>query len=559
MTAITPNLFIVGSMKCGTSILYDFLCKDKRISGARGKEVHYFTLNEAKGDDWYLDHFQERPEVQYYLDASPTYLDMTDRMDVPEKIKTFSPNAKIIILIRDPIDRIISHFSHFKKVNKFAAVQDMTVQQFVDIIIQKQPQANNLADLAREFSFFKAKIDRYAEVFGANNVFLVHNDDLRSQGAAVLASLYNFLGLSQLTGQSYSEQKYLNDSKRSALRHDQLVALSDIYGRDYYESCRATNVVKPDLGSLATAPVGAIVDSVLVGKDGWLFLAGGANSPINLYDPAQSAMQVRDWHDLLRKRITRCHSLGAQYQHMMIPEKLSVLSNLTNFDLPTQNGPGNMLSAAPPSDIAGHLIRLFDLFRESPLREKLYFRTDSHWSHIGAFLAYQQFCAIMGIQARTDLLSRPASHGTIVCDLGGKLPDQPREKVTFVNFVADSQQVYRNSIVEFKVAQRRENDAGLHVGSHVRFRNETAQVRKRIMLFGDSFSEYRSHLLTGLLAETFLETDFIWSTSLDFDLIAERKPDIVLSAMTERFMTRLPVDTFNVATYAENLMKTLAA
>jgi len=56
-----PNLFIVGSMKCGTTILHDFLTECPEIIGARGKEtrkeVHYFSLHEDKGTTWYLDHF----------------------------------------------------------------------------------------------------------------------------------------------------------------------------------------------------------------------------------------------------------------------------------------------------------------------------------------------------------------------------------------------------------------------------------------------------------------------------------------------------------------------
>ena len=558
MQRAKPNLFIVGGMKCGTSILYDFLCEDPRICGARGKEVHYFTLHEDRGEAWYLDHFKPGKDYRYYLDASPTYLDMADRMDIPSKIKAFEPDAKIIILIRDPIDRIISHFSHYRKVNKFAEVQKMTIQQFADALLDAPTGQNNLVDLAREFSFFKKKIDLYSDVFGSQNVFLIHNMDLRDQGAVVMAELYDFLGLSPMEGRSYSEQRYLNDSKKSVLRPDQLISLSELYGQDYYESCRAKNVTKPDLGEAATAPVGAIVDSVLVGRDGWLFLAGGPNSPIHMYDAEQSAALVQKWHGLTRQRITHCQSLGARYMHMMIPEKLSIFPDLAGLDLPIEHGQGNLFSISPPPDLAGHLIRLFDLFRKSPLRDRLYFRSDSHWSHVGAFLAYQQICAILGVQSRPELLSRPASHGDILFDLGGKLPDRPKERATFVNFVSEAHQVYSNSIVDYKVTHDRENDAGLHVGSHVRFRNETAPVRQCIMLFGDSFSEYRTHLITGLLAETFYEVDFIWSTSLDFSMIADRRPDVVLLAMTERFMSRLPDDSFNVADYATALMKEIS-
>jgi hypothetical protein len=554
---IEKMIFIVGSMKCGTTILYDFLCRDPRISGAKGKEVHYFTLHDDKDEDWYRGHFQTTVETEYGLDASPTYFDLTDRMDIPGKIKSRFPNAKIIILIRDPIERIVSHFSHLRKVNKLPEMQKISVEELADTIIDGEAGDNPLIDQIRSFSFYKAKIDKFSAAFGREKVFLIHNDDLRAHGRDVMSELYRFLGLSAIQGQDYSEQKYLNFSSKTTLRQDQTFALSQMYGKDYYLSCRSDNVIKPDLGGRGVAPVGAIIDEVLVGKDGWLFLVGGSNPPAAMYDESTAPEVAKKWHAVVRQRAARCRELGVQYFHLIVPEKLSILSDLSGMNPPSHNSQGDLFSRHAPSDISGNLIRLFDLFRGSAFREKLYFRTDSHWTHLGAFLAYQQFCAILGIAARGDLLSRKAGCNEMALDLGSKLPGQPKERATFVSFVRDAQLIYRNKIMEFKVAHKRENDGGLHVGSHVRFRNETAPVQKRIMVFGDSFAECRPTLLTGLLAETFLETDFIWSTSLDFGLIAERRPDIVLAEMTERFMTRLPNDSFDVLHYAEALVAKL--
>lgn len=68
-----------------------------------------------------------------------------------------------------------------------------------------------------------------------------------------------------------------------------------------------------------------------------------------------------------------------------------------------------------------------------------------------------------------------------------------------------------------------------------------------VMLFGNSFSEFRPHQLTAMLSETFRNVHFIWSTGLDWDLIERIRPNIVITEIAERFMSTLPKDDLNVS------------
>ena len=70
----------------------------------------------------------------------------------------------------------------------------------------------------------------------------------------------------------------------------------------------------------------------------------------------------------------------------------------------------------------------------------------------------------------------------------------------------------------------------------------------------NSFSEYRPHLLTGLLAETFRTVLFVWSTSIDYGLVERFRPDVVITEMAERFIKNLPernipVDGFDLDSF----------
>jgi hypothetical protein len=96
------------------------------------------------------------------------------------------------------------------------------------------------------------------------------------------------------------------------------------------------------------------------------------------------------------------------------------------------------------------------------------------------------------------------------------------------------------------------NDVGLHTGSMVSFESKSPDAADmNLLVFGDSFFEYRTHLLTGMFAETVRKFTFVWSTSIDWDIVAAIKPDVLLSECAERFMTTLPADTLNIADHVE--------
>jgi len=95
-------------------------------------------------------------------------------------------------------------------------------------------------------------------------------------------------------------------------------------------------------------------------------------------------------------------------------------------------------------------------------------------------------------------------------------------------------------------------------GAHVVYENNSATAAdKTIVLFGDSFSDYKQNLLTGMLAETVKEVHFIWSDSIDHEYIRQIRPDIVITQCAEASMTVLPEDKGNVRHWAEQSLSVL--
>ena len=116
---LLPDYLIAGGQRCGTTSLQKYLIQHPDVvpPGVL-KGIHYFDTNYDKGLAWYQSHFPlERVRrrriaegrVALTGEASPYYM---FHPDIPRRIAAAVPNAKVIVLVRDPVDRAYSHYLH---------------------------------------------------------------------------------------------------------------------------------------------------------------------------------------------------------------------------------------------------------------------------------------------------------------------------------------------------------------------------------------------------------------------------------------------------------------
>ena len=296
-------------------------------------------------------------------------------------------------------------------------------------------------------------------------------------------------------------------------------------------------------------------NDVTEGLDGFLFLTGGSNDVLRFFvDRSFFGKVYTDaWIALLLDRADRAAMRGISYLHLAPPEKLTVYQDRYPVPLPFPSGaPGSALVGS----FVGHP-------REARLREvfvdvlpffadqraagvQLYWKTDTHWTFEGAFSAYQLVCNRLNAEQQASLVSVPDFSGELVLDLGGKL-DPPRTEIfRSKQLPVNAERIEANVLVQYKEENHLEGEGGLHIGSRVVFRNKAAVDPRRVVIFGDSFSEYRPLLLTGMLAETFAETHFLWAPQMDWSYVDQVKPDILITELAERFMTYVPTGDLDV-------------
>ncbi|MGB3264534.1 MAG: sulfotransferase domain-containing protein [Microcoleus sp.] len=110
-----PHFIIIGAQKGGTTSLYAYLSKHPQIACATEKEVHYFDLKFDQGPEWYRAQFPQPENGPHKVtgEASPYYI---FHPRVPARIHDLCPQVKIIALLRNPVDRAISHYYYYIRI-----------------------------------------------------------------------------------------------------------------------------------------------------------------------------------------------------------------------------------------------------------------------------------------------------------------------------------------------------------------------------------------------------------------------------------------------------------
>lgn len=110
--ALLPDFIVIGAMKSGTTTLYRNLDLHPQVDMSRDKETDFFVAekNWPRGRDWYGAQFSRADAVRG--EASPNYTKSRDFPGVPSRMASVCPDAKLIYILRDPVARAQSQFSH---------------------------------------------------------------------------------------------------------------------------------------------------------------------------------------------------------------------------------------------------------------------------------------------------------------------------------------------------------------------------------------------------------------------------------------------------------------
>lgn len=292
---------------------------------------------------------------------------------------------------------------------------------------------------------------------------------------------------------------------------------------------------------------------VHVGKDGWLFLGGGNNDFMSYMRGVKKlpSTTIDYWQIILANRKQWFEKAGIKYIHVFAPEKATVYPEFLQEKINPSFGHISALAGSCP-DLFLNVLPYFNSIKET---YQLYDKTDTHWNRVGAFACYQLICSVLHYEFCNDLFSGEKKSVNVLLDLGAKLSPPQREQVDLLIRSPNTVRAFANLLVRYKEKHKIENEVGLHVGSRAVFKNDSAPYPDKVVIFGDSFAEYRPGRLTEMFAETFSEVHFCWSANIDYDYVEQVRPSIVITELCERFAVTPPNDKFQTDNFARQRLK----
>lgn len=221
-----PNCYILGAQKAGTSSLYYYLTQHPRINDTFAKEVHYFSGGIFEGKDnfcnginWYKAHFAKmtpNKATSINIDATPMYL---FNPDVPVRIKSLTPDAKMIVLLRDPVERAISHYFHTVR----HGFEDLGITEAFESENERLSNIIQTGDFNhpdyRVFSYltrgrYFEQLKRYESVFSKSQLLILSSEAFYKDPATIVSQVFEFLELEPCTTTIDYTAKNLGLNKR---------------------------------------------------------------------------------------------------------------------------------------------------------------------------------------------------------------------------------------------------------------------------------------------------------------------------------------------------------
>lgn len=176
-----PDFLIIGAMKCATSSLHEQLGIQPGIFMSEPKELYFFSDDDVyeKGIEWYLSFFKNAKPTDLCGESTTHYTKLPTYPHTIDRIQTHLPEAKFIYVMRNPIDRLISHYIHEWSLNVISVDINQAIDSYPELI---------------EYSLYTKQLRPYFETFGKERVLPIFFERLLSHPQEELERVCHFIG-----------------------------------------------------------------------------------------------------------------------------------------------------------------------------------------------------------------------------------------------------------------------------------------------------------------------------------------------------------------------------
>lgn len=254
---VLPNFIIIGGQRCATSSLHLYLSEHPAIGAPSMKEVHFFDTQFDLGIDWYRGHFPTRPYLDLLTrvagtesitgEGSPYYI---FHPTAPYRIADVLPDVKLLVMLRDPVKRLISQYHHERSLGH----ETLSLREAIDREPQRldgeeerivrEPRYRSYSHQHHSYlarGRYAEQLERWFSIFPRDQLLVLESKRFFSDPEAAYDRTLGFLGLPPVHRTEFEAVNSLEYPAVSADILDELYTyfephnarLYDLLGEDY--------------------------------------------------------------------------------------------------------------------------------------------------------------------------------------------------------------------------------------------------------------------------------------------------------------------------------------
>jgi hypothetical protein len=215
---VLPKFLIIGGVRCGTTSLYYDICKHPSVEKAAYDEIGFFDDNYHLGIDWYRSMFPTekkmnkiQKETGFCVTGEDTPFYIWNKSAI-EKIKNLIPEIKLIVILRNPVDRAYSNYHlSVREGNENRSFKD-AIRNDIKFINYKKHNNEELTNFDFKKSYiakglYYDQLINWFNTFDKKQISIVFTEDLRDNPEDTMQTIFKFLQLPFFSIKKYEKQK----------------------------------------------------------------------------------------------------------------------------------------------------------------------------------------------------------------------------------------------------------------------------------------------------------------------------------------------------------------
>lgn len=191
----------IGAQKCASTWLYDVLADHPDVALSEKKELNFFSYHYEKGYAWYEGQFPDKPGAKAVGEISTSYF---NEASVPERVRLYSPDLRILLSLREPVERALSQHRHQIRVGEVLG-PDYSFEKAL---------ADNPSYI--EQGRYATHLSRWLAIYPPNQIHVALMEDIKENPEETARKVYEFLGV---TPNHRSAALYQKSNASYAVRH----------------------------------------------------------------------------------------------------------------------------------------------------------------------------------------------------------------------------------------------------------------------------------------------------------------------------------------------------